>query len=131
MTPESVGLEKNSLVLGKHSGKHAYHKRIQDLGYGVLSDEKLEAFVQKFKILADEKKVVTDADIHAIIAEDARKVETSSWSLKKVQESAGNLLTPSTNTRVGPVAAVLTALSNIVKPPSSELNRLTVSNINN
>ena len=58
-----MGLASNSLVLGKHSGKHAYRKRLEELGYTNLTNEQVAAFVDMFKALADEKKTVTDDDM--------------------------------------------------------------------
>jgi len=69
LTPESVGLGRNSLVLGKHSGRAAYRQRLEALGFGGLSDVQLNTFVQRFKKLADTKKSVSDADILAIVQE--------------------------------------------------------------
>lgn len=66
MTPESVGLKENMMVLGKHSGKHALRDRLADLGYEVSDEELGELFV-KFKELADEKKTVYDKDIEALL----------------------------------------------------------------
>jgi 2-isopropylmalate synthase len=57
MKPESVGLSNNNLVLGKHSGKAAYKARLTALGHDDLTPEQIEDFVDKFKRLADEKKV--------------------------------------------------------------------------
>ena len=63
MTPESVGLlAHNNLVLGKHSGKHAYHERLKQLGYTNLDPETVEDLVAQFKAVADVKKTVTDED---------------------------------------------------------------------
>lgn len=66
MTPESVGLKENMMVLGKHSGKHALRDRLVELGYDVSEQELGELFV-KFKELADEKKTVYDKDIEALL----------------------------------------------------------------
>lgn len=66
MTPESVGIPKNAIVLGKHSGRHAFEDRLRELGY-TLSKEKLDKAFEKFKILADKKKTVKDRDLEAII----------------------------------------------------------------
>ncbi len=66
MSPESVGIPQNKMVLGKHSGKHAFADRLQTLGY-TLSDEALRNAFEKFKRLADKKKVVSDRDIEALI----------------------------------------------------------------
>lgn len=66
MTPESVGIPQNAIVLGKHSGRHAFEARLKDLGY-TLTTEKLDKAFEKFKILADKKKVIKDRDLEAII----------------------------------------------------------------
>ncbi|GAB4261127.1 MAG: 2-isopropylmalate synthase [Deferrisomatales bacterium] len=68
MTPESVGVPTNALVLGKHSGRHAFREKVKDLGYE-LSDEQLQTAFEAFKELADKKKVVYEEDIDALIAE--------------------------------------------------------------
>ncbi|MCL2334991.1 MAG: 2-isopropylmalate synthase, partial [Endomicrobia bacterium] len=69
MRPSDVGVPESSLVLGKHSGRHAFFKRIKDLGYK-LEVKTLEQLFEKFKILADKKKVIFDEDIVALIEED-------------------------------------------------------------
>ena len=66
MTPDSVGIPKNAIVLGKHSGRHAFEARLVELGY-TLSKDKLDKAFEKFKVLADKKKVVKDRDLEAII----------------------------------------------------------------
>src|SRR5690606_11555559 len=55
MTPESVGLSRNKLVLGKHSGRHAFRQRLIELGY-TLSDDKVQRAYERFIELADRKK---------------------------------------------------------------------------
>ena len=65
MTPESLGITKNNMILGKHSGKHAFSERLNELGYR-LSPEEIEALFVKFKELCDVKKNVTDKDIEAL-----------------------------------------------------------------
>jgi 2-isopropylmalate synthase len=69
MNPSDVGIPESSLVLGKHSGRHAFFKRVKDLGYKLTSKES-ELLFEKFKILADKKKAVFDEDIIALIEED-------------------------------------------------------------
>jgi 2-isopropylmalate synthase len=66
MKPESVGVPENSLVLGKHSGRHAFSDRLKTLGFSV-SKEQLEELFVKFKSLADRKKSVYDEDIEALV----------------------------------------------------------------
>ncbi|PLX42978.1 MAG: 2-isopropylmalate synthase [Deltaproteobacteria bacterium] len=68
MTPESVGIATNDLVLGKHSGRHAFIDKIKRLGYD-LEKEQLEVAFSALKELADKKKTIYDEDIEAIIAE--------------------------------------------------------------
>jgi 2-isopropylmalate synthase len=70
MTPESIGLPKNKMVLGKHSGRHAFEERLNYLGYQLSNEEMEQAFV-RFKDFADKKKNVFDSDIDAIVAEKA------------------------------------------------------------
>jgi 2-isopropylmalate synthase len=69
MTPESIGLPENIIVLGKHSGKHAFSDRLKALGYA-LDNERLEATFEKFKDLADRKKDVSDLDLRALVEVD-------------------------------------------------------------
>jgi 2-isopropylmalate synthase len=71
MTPESVGLTKSNLVMGKHSGRHAFKDKIKELGFEI-GDNALEEAFAKFKDLADKKKDIYDEDIIALI--DARTV---------------------------------------------------------
>jgi 2-isopropylmalate synthase len=70
MTPESVGWEQTRLVLGKHSGRAGFRSRIKELGYTDLSDETMEELYHRFIDLTDRKKVVTNADLTAIVEED-------------------------------------------------------------
>ena len=66
MTPESIGLTKSKLVMGKHSGRHAFRVRIRELGYE-LGDNAVQDAFRRFKDLADKKKDVYDEDIIALI----------------------------------------------------------------
>jgi 2-isopropylmalate synthase len=66
MTPESVGLRKSNLVMGKHSGRHAFRQKLEDLGY-VLGDNAVNDAFKRFKDLADKKKDVYDEDIVALV----------------------------------------------------------------
>jgi 2-isopropylmalate synthase len=67
MTPESVGLHRSTLVMGKHSGRHAFKAKLKELGFGDLSDNAVSDAFQRFKDLADHKKDVFDEDILALI----------------------------------------------------------------
>jgi 2-isopropylmalate synthase len=69
MTPESVGVKQTSLVMGKHSGRHAFVHKLEELGYGLTGNQLEDAFV-RFKALADKKKQVYDEDIEALVDEE-------------------------------------------------------------
>ena len=70
LTPEAVGIHTENLVLGKHSGRHAFESHIKAMGYE-LSAEELNRCFEEFKVLCDKKKTVTDPDIEAIITHSA------------------------------------------------------------
>jgi 2-isopropylmalate synthase len=69
MTPESVGVKQTSLVMGKHSGRHAFQHKLEELGYKLAGNQLDDAFV-RFKALADRKKHVYDEDIEALVDEE-------------------------------------------------------------
>lgn len=88
MRPESIGLPKNKMVLGKLSGRHAFEEKVKEMGY-VLTEEKLKDAFEKFKNLADRKKEVTDRDIEALIGEKSFEVPEI-FELESFQISSGN-----------------------------------------
>lgn len=90
MTPESVGLFTNGMVLGKHSGRHAFEQKVRELGY-ILSKEELEETFFRFKELADKKKQVLVQDIEALVI---NKVQTTGllFELDSFQINSGNRL---------------------------------------
>ncbi|KAF0697476.1 Aste57867_11834 [Aphanomyces stellatus] len=144
MLPESVGLTENRMVLGKHSGRHAYSKRLAELGYADLSQEQLDHFVEKFKVLADEKKTVTDADMEAIVHDDLFKPEAY-WSLDSVHVTAGNLVKPTATVTLtykdgktevseaamgtGPIDAMFSAIVRATGAGEFKLNEYSVESI--
>jgi len=73
MEPETVGLSSNRLVLGKHSGRHAFRTKLAQMGYE-LSDEGLNHLFKKFKELADKRKEIHEEDIEALVAEEILRV---------------------------------------------------------
>lgn len=98
MSPETIGLKESKLVLGKHSGRHAFREKLIDLGYE-LNDEQVNAAFAKFKDLADKKKDVTDEDIRALIEE--KLVSTPEvYVLETIQVSYGNQSVPSATVRI-------------------------------
>lgn len=74
MTAESVGFSTNNMVLGKHSGSHAFEDRLKTLGYDLAKEQVMEAF-KKFKDLADRKKEISDRDIEALVNQGVVAVE--------------------------------------------------------
>ncbi|MGN0994923.1 MAG: 2-isopropylmalate synthase [Butyricicoccus sp.] len=126
MTPESVGIPQNAIVLGKHSGRHAFEDRLIALGYS-LDKEKLDKAFAKFKILADKKKVIKDRDLEALVG--AVPVSGSErYSLVNFVINAGNTITSTAVIRLkkgeevfervaasdGPINAAYRALNKIV-----------------
>ena len=73
MSAKDIGLDKNSIVLGKHSGRHAFKDKLNTLGYELKDEEINEAF-DRFKILADQKKEIFDDDLRALVAEEITKI---------------------------------------------------------
>jgi 2-isopropylmalate synthase len=129
MTPESVGLKDNNLVLGKHSGRHAFLDRVKALGYDITKEELDTAFAQ-FKVLADKKKSVYDRDIEAILAKESVQVPKT-YTLDKFVINSGNTISATAvvsldkdgrkNERVakgdGPIDAAFRAINKIVGVP--------------
>jgi 2-isopropylmalate synthase len=91
MTPESIGLTANNMVLGKHSGKHAFRSKAKELGFE-LSDEALEQAFAKFKTIADKKKVVYDKDIEALVSKESVQVPKT-FQMESFVINSGNRIT--------------------------------------
>ncbi len=92
ISPETIGLVESKLVLGKHSGRHAFREKLIDLGYE-LNDEAVNAAFAKFKDLADKKKNVGDEDIRAMLEE--KLIDTPEvYALETIQVSYGNQSVP-------------------------------------
>jgi len=94
MRPEDVGITKSTLVLGKHSGRHAVVTRLADLGYQ-LSEEEIERFFKYFKALADVKKQIYDEDLEVLIGEAVYKIK-GRYKVTNVQISTGMFSPPMT-----------------------------------
>jgi 2-isopropylmalate synthase len=92
MTPESIGLHTNKLVLGKHSGRHAFIARLKELGYE-LSKEDIERAFVRFKALADQKKEIFDEDLDAIVADEIVRVPEA-IRLVQMSVSSGSFAAP-------------------------------------
>jgi 2-isopropylmalate synthase len=98
MRPEDVGFSKSNLVLGKHSGRHSFRQRVQELGYQ-LDEIRLNKVFEDFKALADKKKEIYDADIEALVSLEANgRLEDAyrpAWELVTFQTNAGSGTVPS------------------------------------
>jgi 2-isopropylmalate synthase len=135
MMPEDVGLTQSKLVLGKLSGRHALRVRLQELGYEVDGDELMDVF-RRFKELADMKKTVTDADLEALVADEAAQKPEDHFRLVDIQVVCGTMGMPTATVKMldqageelivsavgtGPVDASYRAIDAIVKAPNELL----------
>lgn len=126
MTPESIGLFENKIVLGKHSGRHAFEDRLKKLGYNLEKTEIDQTLIQ-FKELADKKKVVSDWDIEALV--DNKYLKGSAvYHLERFMINTGNTISSTANivlsvnneeieeaaTGDGPMDAAFNAIDRIV-----------------
>ena len=127
MTPESIGIPKNKIVLGKHSGRHAFEERLHELGYDLTPEEVNKAF-EKFKILADKKKVIKDRDLEALAGAVPVHSQEGSYALDRFVINSGNTITTTAVIRLkhgeetperaavsdGPINASFRAINKIV-----------------
>lgn len=130
MTPESIGRASNELVLGKHSGRHAFRERLEELGLDVQGDDFEKAFL-RFKRLADAKKTIFNEDLEAIVA-DMVETEEDRFELGELSITCGTFVTPSatveikldgelskcTSLGVGPVDAIFKGISELTETKS-------------
>ena len=126
MRPEDVGFATTELVMGKHSGRAALASRAKALGYA-LSNEQMQQVFEMFKVLADKKKEIYDADIAALIEQEMRQVPEL-WSLVSYNVTSGTGQIPAVHLRLlrghsevstevvggdGPVDAVFLAIEQL------------------
>ena len=130
MRPEDVGVNQTKLVLGKHSGRHALRTRLAEMGHS-LDEAELDKAFARFKELADRKKVITDLDLEALIADEFYRPRDVFY-LEGLQVSCGTLGMPTATVRLrgpdrtvhnfasmgtGPVDATYKAIDAIVQTP--------------
>ncbi|HZG82003.1 MAG TPA: 2-isopropylmalate synthase [Brevibacillus sp.] len=96
--PESVGFKSNKLVLGKHSGRHAFKEKLVELGF-TLEQEEVNAAFAAFKILCDKKKEITDDDILALVDTKMER-GPEAFQLESVQLAYGNISVPTASVRL-------------------------------
>lgn len=141
MDAESIGLHKNQIVLGKHSGRNAFRTRLKELGHE-LGDQELNRAFLRFKDLADKKKVVTDWDIIALVNDETQQAPEH-FHLELVQVSCGDHARPTATVTLrtpdgeeltdaaigtGPVDAVYRAVNRVVDIPN-ELIEFSVQSV--
>lgn len=129
MTPDSIGLSDMKIVLGRHSGKHGFKRRIEDMGY-TLTETELDAAFDRFLNVADKKKEVFDEDLAAIIEDEIRSVPDY-YRLEYFHISSGSSTIPTSTVRMrigeevrqesawgdGPVDATFKAINKIAGMP--------------
>ncbi len=99
MTPESVGVTHHRLVLGKHSGRHAFRRRLEELGHH-LKPEDLDRAFERFKRLADQKKEVFDEDLEAVVAEEIHRIPET-YALRSLRVEGGTHTVPNATIELG------------------------------
>ncbi len=134
MRPETVGLHRSKLVLGKHSGRHALRVRLAELGFD-LDDDELKQTFERFKDLADKKKTITDADLEALVSDEIYQPQEI-YGLDGLQVACGTIGLPTATVRLngpdgelhvqaaigtGPVDAVYKAIDEIIQVPNTLL----------
>ncbi len=140
MTPQSIGRPSNELVLGKHSGRHAFRERLLELGFELEGEPFQEAF-RRFKALADVKKTVFNEDLEAIVADAVTRVDER-FQVGEISILSGTFAKPTatiellvdgekrkaTALGIGPVDAVFKAIAELTET-KSELERFQVNAI--
>jgi 2-isopropylmalate synthase len=99
MSAETVGLDGNELVLGKHSGRHAFRMKLNAMGLELENDEEFQLVFQRFKELADRKKHIDDRDIEALVTGSTQHTPEI-YKLGYVQVSCGMGVTPVATVRL-------------------------------
>lgn len=134
MRPEDVGVNQTKLVMGKHSGRHALRNRLAEMGHS-LDEVELDKAFARFKELADRKKVIADADLEALIADEFYRPRDV-YYLDGMQVTCGTMGMPTATIRLkgpdgkvhvhaamgsGPVDAAYKAIDQIIKTPNTLL----------
>lgn len=140
MEPETVGLASNRLVLGKHSGRHAFKKKLAELGYE-LEEADLNRVFERFKELADKRKEILDEDIEVLIAEEVLRVPDK-YKLDYLNVVSGTMAVPTATVKleidgritqgagfgVGPIDATFNTIAKLTET-RSKLVRFTINAI--
>jgi 2-isopropylmalate synthase len=133
MNPQDIGLVQSQLPLGPRSGRHALKSRLEELGYE-LNEEDLQKAFERFKVLADKKKTITNRDLEYIVADEIRfRSADAEYTLEQVQVSCGNQAIPTATVKLknaegeilqdaaigaGPIDAIYQAVNRIIDVPN-------------
>ena len=143
MTPESIGLLQNKMVLGKHSGRHAVEERLSALGY-TLEKAELDELFDRFKALCDRKKIISDYDLEALASHrHSAASTTSSYKLERFTVNSGNYVTSNAVVSVlhegerteevalgdGPIDAAFNAVDKLIPAPPHSLEDYAIQTI--
>lgn len=126
MTPQSVGKDESSIVLGRHSGKHGFTKRLEELGFALSSTER-DSLYRRFLEISDRKKEIYDEDLYSIVSDELGKEASAAFSLDYFNIISGNMAVPTATVRIsangnvveeaatgdGPVDAVFRAIDRV------------------
>jgi len=110
MKPEDVGFGETKLVLGKHSGRHAFKARLKKLGF-VLSDEDLDKAFRRFKDLADKKKEIFDEDLATLVEDEIGMAVPETYRLVSFKALSGNEVSPEATVRLKKKQKILSGTS--------------------
>ena len=140
MEPQTIGLSSNRLVIGKHSGRHAFKEKLGEMGYD-LSQDDLNRLFEKFKELADKRKEILNEDIEALVAEEILRVPDI-YKLEYLNVVSGTVAVPTATVKlkikgrdaqnagfgVGPIDATFNTIAKMVGS-RSKLVRFSVNSI--
>ncbi|MBF0568737.1 MAG: 2-isopropylmalate synthase [Nitrospirae bacterium] len=141
LNPEEIGIPKSKLILGKHSGRHAFKDRLSAIGFQSLTEEEINKAFERFKALCDQKKHIFDEDIEALITDEITKESnvysfaslyvvsgTGQKPLAKIKLSIKGELKEMESTGDGPVDAVYNAIKELTGT-KSELKKYEIKGL--
>ncbi|GAB5046402.1 2-isopropylmalate synthase [Thermodesulfovibrio sp. TK110] len=140
MRPEDIGIPSSKIVLGKHSGRHAFKKRLEELGFSLTEEEINRAF-ERFKRLADQKKYIFNEDIEAVVSDEVLRI-AEVYQLIELEVASGTKKKPTATVKMkingeekeitisgdGPVDAVYKAITELTGS-KAELNKFEIKAI--
>ncbi|WP_353684567.1 2-isopropylmalate synthase [Thermodesulfovibrio sp. 3907-1M] len=140
MRPEDIGIPSSKIVLGKHSGRHAFKKRLEELGFSLTEEEINRAF-ERFKRLADQKKYIFNEDIEALVSDEVLRI-AEVYQLIDLEVASGTKKKPTATVKMkingeekeitisgdGPVDAVYKAITELTGS-KAELNKFEIKAI--